>query len=256
MTQSPSGAQIDPMWQEWLDFLHDAPEADRVQPLLQAFRSRLEERMPPEEIDRALATVIRLMRTRLEGWPILFDRIYSNPSPGFRTAPNALLVWAVDDMEPGSALDLCMGQGRNALYLAGRGWQTTGVDVSAVGVDVAAAQARLDGVEIDAVCASHEEFDFGTDRLDLIVLTYAPVKLTEPGEVSRIREALRSGGRVVIESFASPRDSSLRTPVDIDPDDLREAYAGFAVLRFETVEEVPDWDDTPKQVVRMVAAKA
>jgi methylase of polypeptide subunit release factors len=39
--------------------------------------------------------------------------------------------------KPGTALDWGMGQGRNAIYLAGQGWDVTGVDISDVAVEQA-----------------------------------------------------------------------------------------------------------------------
>ena len=52
--------------------------------------------------------------------------------------PNAGLVAAIAGRPAGRALDLRTGEGRNAIYLAERGWDVTGVDLS----DVAVAQAR------------------------------------------------------------------------------------------------------------------
>jgi hypothetical protein len=42
-------------------------------------------------------------------------------SNGFKTTPNQLLIDAIEHEKPGTALDVAMGQGRNALYLARRG---------------------------------------------------------------------------------------------------------------------------------------
>ena len=49
------------------------------------------------------------------------------------------------------ALDVGMGQGRNALALARLGWEVTGFDVSAVGLAQARAAATAQGVTINAV---------------------------------------------------------------------------------------------------------
>jgi 2-polyprenyl-3-methyl-5-hydroxy-6-metoxy-1,4-benzoquinol methylase len=47
------------------------------------------------------------------------------------------LVEEVAGLAPGRALDLACGEGRNALWLAGKGWQVTAVDFSAVGLEKA-----------------------------------------------------------------------------------------------------------------------
>ncbi len=63
----------------------------------------------------------------------MFNNIYSN-APGFSTNANALLVSAVTGRKPGRALDVGMGQGRNAVFLAVEGWNVTGFDISDVGL--------------------------------------------------------------------------------------------------------------------------
>lgn len=193
------------------------------------------------------------METKPEAWAALFDKIYSDEDSGFEVEPNSLVVAAVRDVDPGAALDVAMGQGRNAVYLAQRGWKATGIDVSPIGVQTAYANARAKGVEIEAICVDHREFDWGVGRWNLMVFTYTPVDLVELDTVGRIRQALMAGGRIVIESFASPAESEPRRPVDLDPDLLRTAFDGFTILRFEDVEEVPDWDSVPQRMVRLIA---
>ena len=53
---------------------------------------------------------------------------------GFNHEPNKLLVDTIKGRKPGTALDVAMGQGRNAIYLASQGWKTTGVDISDEGM--------------------------------------------------------------------------------------------------------------------------
>src|SRR5258708_5913914 len=48
----------------------------------------------------------------------------------YNPEPNEFLVEMVRARKPGFALDVAMGQGRNALYLASKGWRVTGIDIS------------------------------------------------------------------------------------------------------------------------------
>lgn len=65
--------------------------------------------------------------------------------------PNAALVREIEGLAPGSALDLGCGEGADAIWLAGRGWTVTGVDVSDVALDRAKQHAATAGVAIDFV---------------------------------------------------------------------------------------------------------
>ncbi len=221
--------------------------------MLQAYRSDVLSTSSPAEADEVLATTLRLMKSRPEAWPILFDRVYSVSDLGFNTKPNALVVSAIEGVAPGAAIDVAMGQGRNAVFLAGRGWAVTGIDVSSVGVESARLQARANGHEIDAICMDHESYDLGENRWDLMVFTYAPAGLTRPEMVSRIARALKAGGRVVVESFADNAGSRPVRPVDINGTEIKQAYRDFDIVFFEEVVEIPDWNDEAEGIVRMIA---
>jgi hypothetical protein len=47
----------------------------------------------------------------------MFNNIHKTTKPGFATQPNALLVATVEGRNPGRALDVGVGQGRNAKSL-------------------------------------------------------------------------------------------------------------------------------------------
>ena len=55
------------------------------------------------------------------------------------------------DLPPGRALDLAAGEGRNAIWLARRGWQVTAVDFSQVALDKGRTLAG--DLDVDWVCA-------------------------------------------------------------------------------------------------------
>ncbi len=65
--------------------------------------------------------------------------------------PNLFLPPEVADLEPGRALDLASGEGRNAVWLATQGWQVTAVDFSSVGAEKGARLAAERGVDVEFV---------------------------------------------------------------------------------------------------------
>jgi predicted O-methyltransferase YrrM len=248
-----SDAQV---WQDWLQWLPTAAPSDRPAPIFGQYHRKLTEAGASEaEADNQVAAILRLMRTQTDGWQAFYNNIYANPSPGFNTHPNALLVSAVAGRPPGRALDVGTGQGRNAVFLATQGWDVTAVDLSDEGLEIARRNAERAGVHLRTVLAGNDAFDFGTATWDLMVMTYVPVPLTTSSYVKRISDALRPGGLIVIESFASDATEDGRTPVDIDPADLQRAFAGFRVLHFADTLAMPDWLEDETRLAQLIAKK-
>ena len=74
----------------------------------------------------------------------------------FSQHPTELLKNAVKDRPPGKALDIGMGQGRNAIFLAQQGWDVTGFDPSVEGVRQAQATAQKLKLQLNASVAREE----------------------------------------------------------------------------------------------------
>lgn len=83
-------------------------------------------------------------------WNEKFERRDDEPLP-----PERFIVDNVDYLKPGSVLDVACGDGRNALFLAERGFVVCGVDISEVGLE------RLQGF------AGERDLDIETHRRDL-----------------------------------------------------------------------------------------
>ncbi len=109
------------------------------------------------------------------GW--VWDRRYSEAS--WPTEPDAAMVELVEPLAPGRALDLGCGTGRNAIWLARRGWDVTGVDASEVGLAQAQARATEIGVALNLVQDNLLDYRPPTARFDLVVV--ANIHLA-PGE--------------------------------------------------------------------------
>ena len=63
-----------------------------------------------------------------------WNRRYEGPDLIWTAQANRTLMAETGSLEPGRALDLGCGEGRNAVWLASRGWAVTGVDFSDVGL--------------------------------------------------------------------------------------------------------------------------
>jgi 2-polyprenyl-3-methyl-5-hydroxy-6-metoxy-1,4-benzoquinol methylase len=237
----------------FLSWLGTAKPRGGPLPLFEDYRLHLLESISESDANETVAVVFGSMQGGESPiWPALFDRIYAADEAEFNLEPSRLLVEAVSGVTPGTALDVAMGQGRNAIFLAGKGWEVTGVDVSPIGIAAALHSAAAAGVHIATECVSLKEYDFGEGVWDLIVLTYTPMLLHDNVTAGRIENALRPGGHVVIESFGM-EDGRPRRPVDLDPELLVETFSRLDVVRLDDVIEVPDWHPSPQRIIRFVA---
>ncbi len=96
------------------------------------------------------------------------------------SAPEPLLVESVRDLKPGRALELACGFGRNAIWLADRGWHVTAVDISSDAIDAIRADGRIDARVADL---ERGEFIIAPQSWDLIVISrYLQRDLFEPAK--------------------------------------------------------------------------
>jgi hypothetical protein len=181
-----------------------------------------------------------------------WNEVFKHAS-GFETKPNQLLVDTVKGTKPGTALDIMMGQGRNALYLASQGWRTTGVDISDEGIRQAKEDAARRKLKLDAVQADIEHYDLGTAKWDLVTLIYAgdDAKLVE-----RIKPSLKKGGLFFCEYFHAGSDMAKGGAGGWETGELAALFHdGFDILRDEVVEDTADWGLRKTKLVRFVARK-
>jgi SAM-dependent methyltransferase len=171
----------------------------------------------------------------------------------FNTAPNGFLVEMIKGVKPGRSLDVGMGQGRNTIYLAQQGWDSVGFDPAERAVAAANDQARAIGVTITTHVARAEEFDWGTNQWDLIVLSYVGGR----EYVQQVRRSLRPGGMVVLEAFH--RDATKSRPVGgavvFDSNELLKLFGDLRIVRYEDTAAVGDFGLADTRVVRLAAIK-
>lgn len=168
---------------------------------------------------------------------------------GFSHEPNQLLIDTVQGTEPGTALDLATGQGRNALYLAANGWTVTGVDISDEGLRIAREQAAERNLSIETINADIDEWELGENRFDLVTMFYAGDHVKW---IDKIKASLRDGGLFIVEGWAKEASDS---PYGFAEGQLASFFEGCEVLRDETVDGAPDWAWDEGKLVRFVARK-
>jgi len=104
-----------------------------------------------------------------------WDRRYSGRELIWTAEPNRFLVAEAGELPPGRALDLACGEGRNAIWLAERGWRVTGVDFSEVALAKAERLAASRGVEGEWIPADLVSFRPEPEAFDLVLCFYLQV---------------------------------------------------------------------------------
>lgn len=200
-----------------------------------------------------LAAVVNVHAQRSSGdaWNDLYT------SRGGRDFPhNAFLAEAVKGRTPGRALDIGMGEGRNALFLATQGWEVTGFDISDVAVRLAREAAQKRGLKLDAIVADVDRFDYGQQRWDLVVGMYMHAMITRNAQ--KIIESLKPGGLVVVEGFH--RDVNRRGLVGDElghrSNELLRAFDRLRVIHYADMVGPADWrSGQPAPIVRFIAVR-
>ncbi len=155
--------------------------------------------------------------------------------------PDPSLVELCQTVPPGDAIDLGCGPGRNAVWLAHRGFHVVGVDTSVVGLEQAAERAKVEGVTLELVAADIFKYKVPLGAFDLAVVANmhpGPDRLA--ALLRSATDGLRQGGHLFVVGHhidslghgGPPRHDLLFTE-----DRLRQALpAGLLVERLETLE--------------------
>lgn len=142
-----------------------------------------------------------------------WNQRYSEPGFSYGTVPNDFLAAHAEKHLPKGGAILCLaeGEGRNAVFLARLGFQVTGVDSSAVGLQKARSLAEQHGVEIQTVLADLGAFDLGVRRWDGVVSIWCHMPSAERARLHRsVVAALRPGGVFLLESY-TPKQLEYKT---------------------------------------------
>lgn len=191
------------------------------------------------------------------GW----DRVFGREKPPYDTDANAFLAGVLERMlregllsADAKALDLAMGDGRNALLLAEKGLAVTGLDISTVALQKARARAEERGLALEALEQDLFTYDYGAERWDLLSLVYfnPAVRILDT-----LKRAVKPGGLIAIEGQGSEHKGDGPPPATrFKPNQLLQAFADWRVLAYEDGKFACDWaPGAPTHVVRLLARK-
>jgi 2-polyprenyl-3-methyl-5-hydroxy-6-metoxy-1,4-benzoquinol methylase len=164
-----------------------------------------------------------------------WDKKYSNTAYVFGKVPAKFLSTNYNFIpEGGSVLDVGMGEGRNAVFLARKGYRVTGVDISSVAVKKAKLLAQEFGVRINTVVTPMEKYQAPKGGFDAVIcFYYVDRKLHD-----QMLSWLKPGGLLIYESFT---DHQLKVPgyeqhdprYLLRPGELLSMFKGVRVVKYE-----------------------
>lgn len=186
-----------------------------------------------------------------------YDEIYARSENFFGAGPDPLLKRFADRIEPGgTALDVGSGQGRNALFLARRGYTVDALDPSAKAAEDTTAAARAEGLPVRAHACGFETFAVADRPYEAVLLfgliqvltreelgllsarvvgwtapgglVFATAFSTEDDSYSRCRQSWKRIGR---HSFTDPdQDGPGTIKTYLEPGEILDLFAGFEPL--------------------------
>lgn len=131
-------------------------------------------------------------------------------------------------LENKRVLDLGCGTGRNANYLAEKGNEVIGIEISKSALDIAKSRAKDLGVTVDYRLGDiGEKYDIESDSLDLVIDVTSSNSLDEKGrsvyldEVSRV---LKTGGYFFVRALCKDGNKNVKNLLKDSPGKEYDTY--------------------------------
>jgi tellurite methyltransferase len=154
----------------------------------------------------------------------------------FGKEPDAFLHEMIPRLRKGKVLDVAMGEGRNAAYLALKGFNVLGFDTAEPAVQKAKQLAKDSGVSIEAHVKDVDFYLFPIMSFDSIVMTFfKPVSRY----FSEIRKSLVQGGTFVCVGYLTEQANSNHAGEAValeecfKPNELLQHLSGLRILHYE-----------------------
>ena len=161
-----------------------------------------------------------------------WNRKYDTEQYIFGKTPIAFLQEHLYLLPKGKTLDIAMGEGRNGVFLARKGFQVTGIDISETGLKKAETLAKERGVSIETQVVDLETYQLSPETYDVIICTYYLQRDLFPQMI----KALKPGGIVVVETYTLGHlkyRSRFPRQYLLEPNELLHHFTELTILRYQ-----------------------
>jgi tellurite methyltransferase len=162
-----------------------------------------------------------------------WDALYDTRNYVFGKEPAAFLRDNILILPVGRALDIAMGEGRNAVFLAKKGFQVDGVDISEMGIKKARRLARENHVSINAINADLNHYSIKPETYEVIV----NINYLQKSLISQIKRGLKKGGMIVYENhtvdqLSNASGQNMRRDYLLRRGELKEMFRDFEIILY------------------------
>ncbi|MBM3463965.1 MAG: class I SAM-dependent methyltransferase, partial [Armatimonadetes bacterium] len=152
--------------------------------------------------------------------------------------PTPFLMENLGFVRRGRALDVAMGEGRNAIFLAENGFEVTGIDISETAVTHAREWSARWNVNIDSQVADLESIELPENTYDLVVV----VHYLQRSLFEQIIRTLKPGGMLIYETYTEDhvKYRPMRPDYLLKRNELLRAFSPLYVMLYREI-------DTPQK---------
>ena len=162
-----------------------------------------------------------------------WDTLYNTRAYVFGKEPAGFLYEHIELLPVGRSLDIASGEGRNAVYLAKKGFIVDAVDISEVGLRKAKRLAHENHVSINTINADLTTYAIKPDTYDVIV----NIDYLQRSLIPQIKRGLKHKGVVVFEDHTvdqlnNAQGKHLRRDELLGKGELKELFKDFQILLY------------------------
>lgn len=165
-----------------------------------------------------------------------WDQRYNRRSYVYGKQPAKFLAENFDFIpKESTVLDMGMGEGRNAVFLASKGHIVTGIDISSVAIKKARQLAKENKVKIKTIVGTLNKYKIAPESFDTVICFY----YVDRNLNKKIKQWLKPGGILIYEAHTTEQLKNIKLAKNenrnyyLKPQELLQMFPGFKILKFE-----------------------